>query len=127
MTTAVREQRRDARLLVLEAATGRVIDRAIGDLPDLLQPGDLLVLNDAATLPASDFGEAPGTLRLRLATSLLYVPADAPGAARESILSDLLEQADALPTGDETRLLDLPALDEAAARLAEFTSSLGSV
>ena len=82
---------------------------------------------DIATLPASDFGEAPGTLRLRLATSLLYAPPDAPDAARESILSDLLEQADALPTGDETRLLDLPALDEAAARLAEFTSSLGSV
>ena len=53
MTTAVRERRRDARLLVLEATTGRVIDRAIGDLPELLQPGDLLVLNDAATLPAS--------------------------------------------------------------------------
>ena len=53
MTTAVREHRADARLLVLEAATGRLLDRAIGDLPDLLLPGDLLVLNDAATLPAS--------------------------------------------------------------------------
>ncbi|HUS65991.1 MAG TPA: S-adenosylmethionine:tRNA ribosyltransferase-isomerase [Kofleriaceae bacterium] len=53
MTTAVREHRADARLLVLEAETGRLLDRAVGDLPELLLPGDLLVLNDAATLPAS--------------------------------------------------------------------------
>lgn len=53
MTTATRERRSDARLLVLEASSGRLLDRAIGDLPDLLLPGDLLVLNDAATLPAS--------------------------------------------------------------------------
>jgi S-adenosylmethionine:tRNA ribosyltransferase-isomerase len=48
-----RDRRADARLLVLEAHSGRLHDRAIGDLPDLLLPGDLLVLNDAATLPAS--------------------------------------------------------------------------
>lgn len=79
---------------------------------------------DIATLPASDFGEAPETLRLRLATSLLYAPADATPDAREAILNDLLEQADALPAGDDAQHLTLPALDEAAARLAEFAASL---
>jgi len=51
--TAFERARDDARLLVLEARSGRLHDRAVGDLAELLAPGDLLVLNDAATLPAS--------------------------------------------------------------------------
>ena len=50
------------RLLVLDG--DRVEDRLVSDLPDLLEPGDLLVVNDAATLPAS----LPGAgFELRLA------------------------------------------------------------
>ena len=50
-----RERRDDVRLLVVDAAGARahLLDRTVGDLPDLIGPGDLLVLNDAATLPAS--------------------------------------------------------------------------
>lgn len=48
-----RHRRADARLLVLEASSGRLHDHSVVDLPELLQAGDLLVLNDAATLPAS--------------------------------------------------------------------------
>jgi len=45
--------RRDAsRLLVLDRATGAVSHRAFADLPSLLRPGDLLVVNDAAVFPA---------------------------------------------------------------------------
>ncbi len=84
---------------------------------------------DTATLPASDFGEAPDALRLRLATSLLYTPVDVSPAEQEAILSGLLEQADDLPADNSQdapnkRQLHLPALDEAAARLTEFASSL---
>ncbi len=50
---AFERARDDARMLVLEARKGRLHDRTVGDLPELLAPGDLLVLNDAATLPAS--------------------------------------------------------------------------
>ena len=68
MTGAYQPPRDAARLLVLEAASGRVHDRAITDLPDLLAPGDLLVVNDSATLPASLRGRtaagAPVELRL---------------------------------------------------------------
>jgi aspartate/methionine/tyrosine aminotransferase len=81
---------------------------------------------DVATLPASDFGESPDALRLRLATSMLYAPADTSAAEQEAILNDLLAQADDLP-GDgtlDTRTLALPAVDEAAARLAEFAAAL---
>jgi S-adenosylmethionine:tRNA ribosyltransferase-isomerase len=57
-----------ARLLRLEPDTGRVSGHTLADLPALLRPGDLLVLNDAATLPASLQGSGPrGTLELRLA------------------------------------------------------------
>lgn len=70
MTTVGFEPARDdARLLVLEANSGRLHDRAVGDLPELLAPGDLLVLNDAATLPASLRGltAAGDEIELRLA------------------------------------------------------------
>ena len=40
------------RLLVSRRAAGQVSHHAFGDLPDLLLPGDLLVINNTATLPA---------------------------------------------------------------------------
>ena len=53
---------RDARLLVVEA-DGRVAAHARADLPGLLAAGDLVVANDAATLPASLARPAPGERR----------------------------------------------------------------
>jgi S-adenosylmethionine:tRNA ribosyltransferase-isomerase len=41
------------RLLVIDPLTRRFGDYRIDELPRLFRPGDLLVLNDAATLPAS--------------------------------------------------------------------------
>ena len=46
------QQRRDSRLLCLNGATGALADRRFAELPDLLQPGDLLVLNDTRVIPA---------------------------------------------------------------------------
>jgi S-adenosylmethionine:tRNA ribosyltransferase-isomerase len=51
--TQPRAQQEAARLLVVDNKTLEFTDRAFGELPDLLQPGDLLIVNDAATLPAS--------------------------------------------------------------------------
>lgn len=49
--------RRDAsRLLHLDGPSGQVADRAFTDLPDLLRPGDLLILNDTRVIPARLFG-----------------------------------------------------------------------
>ena len=46
--------RRDAvRLLVIDPRTGSIADRPFIEFADLFGPGDLLVVNDAATLPAS--------------------------------------------------------------------------
>lgn len=56
------------RLLHVDPARGTYHDARIPELARLLRPGDLLVLNDAATLPASLVGWSPkGPLELRLA------------------------------------------------------------
>jgi S-adenosylmethionine:tRNA ribosyltransferase-isomerase len=51
--TEPRTVREGARLLVLDGQPPGFRDSMIADLPNLLEPGDLLVVNDAATLPAS--------------------------------------------------------------------------
>ena len=54
MTPATRPRPRgDARLLVIDPCRGAFADACVTELPGLLRAGDLLVVNDAATLPAS--------------------------------------------------------------------------
>jgi S-adenosylmethionine:tRNA ribosyltransferase-isomerase len=48
--------RGQSRLLVLDRATGRARHHVVGDLPDLLLPGDLLVVNDTRVFPARLLG-----------------------------------------------------------------------
>ena len=53
---------RDAsRLLVLPRAGGELQHREVRELPALLRPGDLLVVNDAQVIPARLFGRKEGT------------------------------------------------------------------
>src|SRR3954464_587051 len=52
-------------MLVTERASGRMADLRARDLPDVLAPGDLLVINTSATVPAAvrarrPDGTAPG-------------------------------------------------------------------
>ncbi len=57
-----------ARLLHIDPASGRWSDARIEELPRFLRPGDLLVVNDAATLPASLRGitESGSRIEVRL-------------------------------------------------------------
>ncbi|MBI3554815.1 MAG: S-adenosylmethionine:tRNA ribosyltransferase-isomerase [Deltaproteobacteria bacterium] len=48
-----RDNRLEERLLVIDAKKGAFYDQRIKDLSQLLRPHDLLIVNDAATLPAS--------------------------------------------------------------------------
>jgi S-adenosylmethionine:tRNA ribosyltransferase-isomerase len=69
MTPAVwpRAERLDTRLLTVDPVAARFEDRRIDELPVLLRAGDLLVVNDAATLPASLRGSSRlGPLEVRL-------------------------------------------------------------
>ena len=45
-----------ARLMTLDRATGAFAHRSVADLPSLLHPGDVLVLNDTKVIPARVFG-----------------------------------------------------------------------
>jgi S-adenosylmethionine:tRNA ribosyltransferase-isomerase len=63
---------KDIRVLVVDGASGAMRVAASADIASLFEPGDLLVVNDAATLPASlfaktDLGE---DIELRLVTSV---------------------------------------------------------
>lgn len=50
-------ERSASRLLCLEGNTGDTAHRLFTDLPDLLQPGDLLVFNNTRVIPARLFGK----------------------------------------------------------------------
>ena len=50
-------ERRASRLLQLDAVSGAITDRQFADFPALIDPGDLLVLNDTRVIPARLFGE----------------------------------------------------------------------
>ncbi len=49
-----------SRMLVVHRGQGRWEDRAFRDLPEYLQPGDCLVLNDSRVFPARLFGHRAG-------------------------------------------------------------------
>lgn len=53
-------QRDSSRLLVLDRATGSVSHRRFTDLPDYLNPGDCLVMNNSRVIPARLMGHAEG-------------------------------------------------------------------
>jgi S-adenosylmethionine:tRNA ribosyltransferase-isomerase len=71
-------ERDEVRLLVAERASGRIRHARFRDLPDFLEPGDLLVVNTSATLPAAlparrgDSSE----LTLHVATQAPHLPGD---------------------------------------------------
>ena len=59
--------RRDhVRLLVVDRADGSVTHHRFHELPQLLEPGDLLVVNDSRTLPASLLGRTAAGLPLEV-------------------------------------------------------------
>lgn len=55
-----------SRLMTLDRATGAIAHRSIADLPSLLRPGDVLVVNDTRVIPARLFGVDEAGRRLEL-------------------------------------------------------------
>lgn len=53
------KKRTDAKLLCVDKSTGAYAHRIFRDLPELLKPADLLILNNAKVLPARLFGKRP--------------------------------------------------------------------
>ena len=108
--------RRAARLLVAEG--GRIADRRVGDLPDLLRPGDRLVVNDTRVIPARLSGmrrraSRDGSGQARVEVTLMQPMAEGDGA-RWRVLAKPLRK---LAAGD---LVDFGAVTaEVVAREAE--------
>src|SRR3954447_20001632 len=76
-------ERGAARLLYLRRDGSRIVHTGIAALPDLLLPGDLLVVNNTRVFPARLLGRrdpSGGTVECLLVTRL--EPADASGAER---------------------------------------------
>lgn len=67
------ERRSDSRLLVLSRSTGEIRHRRFRDLTELLEPGDLLVVNDTRVFPARLRGRKPTGAEAEV---LLLRPAD---------------------------------------------------
>lgn len=66
------EKRDASRLMLLDRRTGAVDHSVFSRLPDYLQPGDCLVMNDSRVLPARLFGRRPsgGAVEVLLLTDL---------------------------------------------------------
>jgi S-adenosylmethionine:tRNA ribosyltransferase-isomerase len=62
------------RVRMLVASRAGIRHATFLDLPDLLEPGDLLVVNASATLPAALPVDRPGDLRIHLSTPLPALP-----------------------------------------------------
>jgi S-adenosylmethionine:tRNA ribosyltransferase-isomerase len=56
------EVRGTSRMMTLDRCSGGFADRSFADLPALLQPGDLLVLNDSRVIPARLFATRAGLM-----------------------------------------------------------------
>jgi S-adenosylmethionine:tRNA ribosyltransferase-isomerase len=55
------KKRSDARLLVVERSTGRLRHHHVRDLPEMLRPGDRMVVNDTLVVPARMLGYRTST------------------------------------------------------------------
>ena len=93
---------------LLAASSAGIEHRAFTDLPGLLEPGDLLVVNTSATLPAAL--PAGGTLRLHLSTPL---PGAFPDDGAERWVVELRDGAAPYRRGRAGERLPLPAGGEA--------------
>lgn len=106
------EPRDNSRLLVLSRSGGEISHRHFYDLPEYLQPGDCLVLNDTRVLPARIYGTRTDTgaivefVLLKQHKTLLWEALAGPGKkAREGtefIFSDALSArvTEVLPDGN---------------------------
>jgi S-adenosylmethionine:tRNA ribosyltransferase-isomerase len=95
--------RDDVRLLVARRGSGRVEHARFPELPELLDPGDLLVVNTSATLPAAiPVGGADPAMRLHLSSPV-------PGDERDAWLVELRRDGRRFEGGRPGLVLRLPA------------------
>jgi S-adenosylmethionine:tRNA ribosyltransferase-isomerase len=121
-------QRDGARMLVLEAAVPAIVDAGLRDLPRWLGAGDVLIVNDAATLPASLHGRSgdgsPIELRLSGPITGDRAPAVLFGAGDHRIKTEHRPAPPLLEVGD---VIELGALRATITQRAALSPRLVEV
>ena len=74
-------ERGASRMLILDRTTGSLADRSFSDLSSLLNPGDLLVLNDSRVIPARLFARRGNARGKQEPSGLIEVLLTSPDAA----------------------------------------------
>jgi S-adenosylmethionine:tRNA ribosyltransferase-isomerase len=117
-----------ARLLLVDRHGQRLADHLFTDLPDLLRPGDCLVVNDSRVIPARILARDVSGGHVEL---LFLAPADVPGGrqrwralvrpGRRCRVGASLEAGESAPEAGESApaRLTIVALGEAGERLVE--------
>jgi S-adenosylmethionine:tRNA ribosyltransferase-isomerase len=77
-------RRGDSRLLVLDGRSGRFEDRRFNELTELIDPGDLLVVNDTKVIPARLFGRKSTGGRVEMLIERIEGPRQALAHVRSS-------------------------------------------
>ncbi len=114
------EKRGESRLLVLDRETGALGDAMFADLPDLLPPGALLVVNNTRVLPARLIGrkESGGRVEFLLLTPLALIEAETgPDGTRAAMAEGLLKASKGPRAGD---LLHFPGIELRVIEKGEF-------
>jgi S-adenosylmethionine:tRNA ribosyltransferase-isomerase len=121
-------ERSASRLLVLDGLSGTRLDCSVRDLPQLLQPGDLLVLNDTRVVPARLLGTKPsgGRVEILLERALSGHQALAQLSASKPIRAALQVQTSGGPVRVLEREADLWRIELPAPAL-EFFERFGAV
>lgn len=101
-------ERSASRLLVLDGATGGVVDRVMGDLPGYLRSGDLLVFNDTRVVAARIVGSKPSGGRVEIFLERAGAPATS-GRGGESVGVGAAGLAGTRPVGGGEALVQLRA------------------
>jgi S-adenosylmethionine:tRNA ribosyltransferase-isomerase len=97
-------ERSASRLLVLDGGSGRIDDRRFAELPELLDPGDLLVLNDTRVIRARIVGHKPSGGRVEILLERFETAREATvqlKSSRQPALGSFIE----LPAGARVRIL----------------------
>ena len=118
------------RLLRIDPRAGAIADAHVGDLPTMFDAGDLLVLNDSATLPASLQGatESGAPVEVRLLgepspgrfSALLFGAGDWHARTEDRPLPPCLAEGEAIHFGPDFSA-SIASVSPASPRLVELT------
>ena len=114
-------ERGRSRMLAVDRTTGALRDAAFGEFPALLQPGDLLVLNDTRVLPARLYARRT-TVRERQASTAqveVFLTESVAGEAGENLWRALVKPGKKVAVGEQLAFSSLDGSNALEAEVLE--------